>query len=92
MRRPNNLDDYSKCVRERDGIIYVFCVECDDWYQARILSRSEIILRQLLRPHIIDYSLLTCVCGNEDCLAEVDYLMSPHYKRKLLDNVLAHLR
>ncbi|MCG3211868.1 MAG: hypothetical protein FOGNACKC_05514 [Anaerolineae bacterium] len=80
MRRPQNLDDYSQCVRDVNGILYVFCVECDRWRRIAVqATQPETIIlvsqsgeRWNVNPPSLLQPAYVCAC----CLADVGYLLT----------------
>jgi len=77
MERPNNIDDYSQCVKEnRRGLVQIFCVECDDWYNVAVRATIDVTFFQGGKRMRNWDDNLVCVCGNPDCQADIEYLLS----------------
>lgn len=89
MRKPNNINDLKQCIKTADKKIMIFCVECDTWKQAAVLSHSRVLLKQKGEKIVKDIHLEVCVCSGCEC--DIEYLLSPANRRLLLENVAKQL-
>lgn len=83
MRPPNDLEDYSQCVRMNNEILKAFCVECDQWREILIRAIGTVLFHQrLVLKQVSDCHSLTYVC--RQCSADISYLLSEKQKFQLI--------
>ena len=79
MKRPENVDVLTQCVRIRFNKVYIFCVECDDWKQVGLLSRDIVLRRQNGTRSVVERDgddFFVC----DTCQADIGYLLLDNYR------------
>lgn len=79
MQPPKNLDNYAECVRERNGKLYVFCVECDAWRSVSVWCRSDNIVVTQDNHRYIEGKPSPVSCHCLGCGADVGYLLTAEH-------------
>jgi hypothetical protein len=74
MRKPKDINNLRQCVRRvRGDILWIFCVECDEWHQAAIQARCNVTFKQVTAPVIEDADQYTFACSA--CGCDIGYLL-----------------
>lgn len=81
MRKPQDINDLTKCLKEDRGIVMVFCVECDDWKRVATLAVSAVMIKQNRAIVLKDIKTVMFIC--EDCMADIGYLLPEITRNKL---------
>lgn len=86
MNKPTNINDYSQCVKVmKDGIVKIFCVECNEWHSVSVIARCNVEFSQHLRPCILDNDDNTYICAG--CKADVGYLLDSQEIIMVMENL-----
>lgn len=89
MKPPEDITDYSQCVKSDDeGNVFAFCVECDDWQRVAISCKAAIVCHfysdrtsTIVRDH---YDFIA-IC--QRCETNIDYLLDASTKNKLIKRI-----
>lgn len=84
FRAPKNVDDYNQCVRQgkKDGIWYIYCVECWDWEAVAIDTSARRILFADKGALTTDHQFEAFVCSR--CYADIGYLLNRRSREYIL--------
>lgn len=85
---PKDVTDYLQCIQVKDDYIRIWCVECNEWVTVALMFNATIVKTQMGGSKIIPLgdNGQKFVCRY--CLADIEYLLSPHHKKTLEDKWL----
>lgn len=85
MRPPKDPGDYSAYIARTNGIVKIWCVECERWTEIVVLANAAVTYRQNHWPaQTEDAQDLGFYCGARGCWANVEYLLDEAQKEAVL--------
>jgi len=86
MRKPKDIDDLGQCIRRRDDILWIYCIECEAWHQVTILAWCNVTFRQVAAPVIDDADQLAYTCS--ECGCNIGYLLEDSVRQWLIKKMV----
>ena len=85
MRPPKDSEDFASHVNRSDGVIRVYCVECERWVKVVVIATATVTYRQNQWASKTENAQQPGYhCGTRACRADVDYLLSEGHKDEVL--------